>query len=546
MTSAASVDSSKASRSLYALLDLSKALSSVVDLDDLLTAIVEKASAVVEAERTSIFIYDQPRERLWTRVAQGVDKGTTIEVPLGAGVAGDVARTRAMTNIDDAYADPRFNSDHDQKSGFRTRAILCAPVLDSKNRLLGVIQSINKATAARFDEHDETLMNALAAHVAVAIERAQGTEIEIANERFEEALRVANEIQMRMLPSGTVELPPDAAFAIHAYIRPAKQVGGDLYDFFWTDERLSFCIGDVTGKGVGAALVMAVTKTLFHAHASMLDDPAELMSAMNATLYAETDPAMFVTAFCGVLDLRSGRLRYANAGHDRPLIVSAGKEPTRLESKSGLPLGVLPNFKYLVEEIDFESGDAMFLYTDGVTEATNRDEDMFGIERVRAAITTRDPSKMIRNVVENVDGFVQQAPQADDLTILAIQFLGHRATFRRDMAELDRVFAFVASASDRSIDLAVEEIFTNFVRHNASGAGEIEITLVRNDDDVEVRLIDPDTPPFDIHREPDVNAPLEQRTPGGLGLYLTRKMMDRFDYSYENRVATITLRKRVG
>src|SRR4029077_3660477 len=121
----------------------------------------------------------------------------------------------------------------------------------------------------------------------------------------------------------TVSLPDDAPFAIQAFIRPAKLVGGDLYDFTWTEDRVFFCIGDVTGKGVAAALVMAMTKTLLRAHAAFQDDPAQILSAVNARLYEETDPAMFVPAFCGFLDLRDGRLRYSNAGHEPPLLRSS-------------------------------------------------------------------------------------------------------------------------------------------------------------------------------------------------------------------------------
>ena len=545
------VDSDKAARALYALLELSKALSSVVDLDHLLTVIVEKASAVVDAERTSVFIYDADKDRLWSRVAQGIESGT-IELPLGTGIVGEVARTRRLANIPDAYRDPRFNREPDQKTGFRTCAILCAPVIDSKGNLLAVIESINKAVGPQFDEHDEMLMHALAAHVAVAIERARATDIQIDNERFEQSLRLANAIQMRMLPSGTVTLPDSAAFALHAHIRPARQVGGDLYDFFWTDDRLAFCIGDVTGKGIGAALVMAVTKTLFRAHAALQTSPAKLMSAANAHLYEETDPTMFVTAFCGFLDLRTGRLRYSNAGHDRPLIVANGKPVQRLQSKSGLPLGVLHDFSYVVEEITLEPGDALFLYTDGVTEATNRAEELFSMERLRGVLdarTSQEPPELIRSVLANVDRFAEGTAQADDITMLCLQFRGaeNLGKFRRDMADLDRVFEFVGRfVSDRSIDLAVEEIFTNFVRHNAEGAGNIEIRLRRADNDVTIVLIDRDTPKFDMMPEPDVTQPLEERTPGGLGLFLTRKMMDRVDYKHENRVGIVTLHKKVG
>ncbi len=405
------VDSDKAARALYALLELSKALSFEVDLDHLLSVIVDHASAVVDAERTLIFVYEPSTERLWSTVATGLQT-TTIEVAIGSGVVGDVAKTLKLTNIVDGG-----------------QPILCAPVIDSKGELLGVIQSVNKTTGSRFDQQDESLMRALATHVAVAMERARLTQVHVENERFEQSLRLASEIQMRMLPDGVVKLPPSARFAIRAHIRPAKQVGGDLYDFFWNDSRLWFCIGDVTGKGLGAALVMAVTKTLFRANAAFQDDPAKVMSAASARLYEETDPSMFVTAFCGFLDLSDGRLLYSNAGHDRGLMVSVGKPVHPLESKVGLPLGVLPNFTYLAEETILKEEDALFLYTDGVTDAVNRAEELFQMERLRQVLEacgTGEPSILLPAVLETVDRFAEGTPQADDLTMLCVQYLGGR------------------------------------------------------------------------------------------------------------------------
>lgn len=242
----------------------------------------------------------------------------------------------------------------------------------------------------------------------------------------DETLRVASEIQMRMLPSGVVNLPPASPFAIRAHIRPARLVGGDLYDFFWTNDRLYFCVGDVAGKGVGAALIMAVTKTLFRAHASMQDDPAKVLSAANARLFEETDPSMFVTAFCGFLDLSSGRLLFSNAGQDRPLLVRGG-EAQPLESNAGIPLGVLPKFTYVVEECVLTPNDAIFLYTDGITDATNRREELFKLERLREVLDacgTSDPSYVVPAVMESVDLFAEGMPQADDLTMLCVQYRG--------------------------------------------------------------------------------------------------------------------------
>lgn len=553
----------KAARALYSLLELSKALSSVVDLDDLLRVIVEKSSAVVEAERTTVFILDPEREQLWSRVAQGISE-ITIEVPLGTGVVGEVARSRAMTNIPDAYADPRFNREIDQKTSFRTRSILCAPVIDSKGRLLGVIESINKITAAAFDAEDETLMAALAAHAAVAIQRTQATEVQLENERFEQSLRVANEIQMRMLPKGEITLPDDAAFALRAYIRPAKQVGGDLYDFFWTRDDLRFCIGDVTGKGIGAALVMAVTKTLFRAHATLQDDPARLMSAINERIYEDTDPAMFVTAFCGFLDLHTGRLVYTNAGHDRPLLFSPAKTVQRIDSKSGLPLGVLPKFSYLSQEIVLDAGDTLFLYTDGVTEATDKAAQLFSFERLGAVLEDlrgNDPSSIVTTVSERVDSFAGGTAQADDITMLCIRYLGAKqgaaAKFPRVAGGLQDVMRFVTpfldsigAASDvrYAVELSVEELFTNFVRHNASGKEEIEIRLQRTDDGLTIAMTDFDAPRFDINTDapdPGVDRSLDEREPGGLGLFLIKKLMDRVEYHHDGTVGTVTLHKRM-
>ncbi|HXI11193.1 MAG TPA: SpoIIE family protein phosphatase [Thermoanaerobaculia bacterium] len=558
----------KNSRALYALLELSKALSSEVDLDDLLRVIVEKASSVMEAERTSIFVFDVLQNRLWTRVAQGLGD-TKIELAVGSGVAGDVARTLALSNIEDAYLDPRFNPESDRRTGYRTRSILSAPVLDSHGNLLGVIQSVNKTTARTFDSEDELLMLALASHVAVAMERARLIGVYLENERLEESLKVAHEIQMRMLPAGAVTLPEDSPFNLHASIRPARQVGGDLYDFFWDDERLYFCIGDVAGKGVGSALVMALTKTLFRANARFLPDPAEVMTAVNARLHEETDPTMFVTAFCGFLDLRDGRLLFSNAGHDRPLVLRKGTLPRVLESIPGLALGVLPQFTYVLQETKLLAGESLFLYTDGVTDADNPGEEMFSLQRMLSTLeggSPRNPSEAIAIMTRSVDEFSAGAQQVDDITMLCVQYRGRvtprepsgvNGSFRRSIDSLPGIFQMAGRfrTSEKlddelgfAIDFGLEEIFTNMVKYNAAGDGEIRIELMNRDGEIVVALTDPDAPRFDINRDAadvDISEPLETRTPGGLGIHLVKKMMDRVEYSHENRTARITMVKRV-
>lgn len=423
--SAASIPVDRTARALYALLDLSKALGSEVDLDALLSVIVEKASSVVEAERTSIFVYDAGRDALWSHHGQGIT--TIIELPMGSGIAGDVGRTMRPANVADAYADPRFNREADERSGFRTRSVIAAPILDSAGRLLGVVQSVNKMTAPRFDEHDESLMGAIASHIAVAMERARLTSSFIEHERMSEALKLASEIQMRMLPPGAMAVGTDTPFELHAFIRPARMVGGDLYDFAANGDRLYFCVGDVSGKGIGSALVMALTKTLFRANVPYYDDAARLTEAVNLRLCEDTGPTIFVTAFCGFLDLRSGLLRFCNAGHDRPFILRADGSAELLQSKPGLALGVVPTFRYSLQELTLREGEALFLYTDGVTEATNRKDELFSIERLHEALEQSGKAsalRLIAGVTENIEHFVEGAPQSDDLTMMCVRYRG--------------------------------------------------------------------------------------------------------------------------
>lgn len=415
----------RTARSLYALLDLSKALGSEVDLDALLSVIVEKTSAVVEAERTSIFVYDAGRDILWSHRGQGIT--ATIELPMGSGIAGDVARTLRASNVADAYDDPRFNHDSDNRSGFRTRSVIAAPILDSSGRLLGVVQSVNKTTAVRFDTHDDSLMTAIASHIAAAMERARLTASFIEHERLSEALKLASDIQMRMLPPGSMMVGADGPFEIHAYIRPARMVGGDLYDFAVNGDRLYFCIGDVSGKGIGSALVMALTKTLFRANVPYYEDVARLTEAVNVRLCEDTGPTIFVTAFCGYLDLQNGTVRFCNAGHDRPFVLRPDGSAALLQSKPGLALGVLPNFRYQLQELKLQKGEALFLYTDGVTEATNDREELFSLERLQESLEATGAAsalRLIAGVTEDVERFVQSAPQSDDLTMMCVRYRG--------------------------------------------------------------------------------------------------------------------------
>jgi sigma-B regulation protein RsbU (phosphoserine phosphatase) len=533
-------------RALYALLDLSKALSSEVDLDSLLSVIVERAGSVVEADAATIFVYDGARNVLWSRAGHEI-----VEIPAGQGVVGEVALTGNAANI--AFVDAN------------TQSMLAAPIIDSEGNLLGVVQCTNKVTAERFDEIDEGLIVTVASHIAAAMERAKLTASYLEHERMAEALNLASDIQMRMLPRANLDLGDDAPYEINTFIRPARMVGGDLYDFAQSGQRLYFCIGDVAGKGIGSALVMALTKTLFRANVAYYDDAARLTAAVNVRLCEETGPTMFVTAFCGYLDLDTGVLLFCNAGHDRPFLIRADGTLELLESKPGLALGVLPQFNYPLQQMTLEAGDAIFLYTDGVTDATNSSDQLFTVDRLREALTGTAGASALRVIAEAtnaVDRFVERAPQADDLTMMCIRFRGRpmhvsiEVARRMDalpdvMGIVDMFFADKKADSKLrfAIELSLEEIFTNVVRHNGEGLGPIRVELGIRGNEAVVRITDFDADRFDITTdapEVDTTRPLHERTPGGLGVHLVKKMMDRIEYSHRNRTGTITLYKEIG
>ena len=234
-------------------------------------------------------------------------------------------------------------------------------------------------------------------------------------------LNVAHSIQMSMIPKTFPAFPDRKDIEVYASLTPAKAVGGDLYDFFIQDEKLLFCIGDVSGKGVPAALVMAVTRTLFRNIAAHIDKPSHIVEMMNANISEGNDNCMFVTLFAGVLDLQTGHLCYCNAGHEAPYLLTE-EHASLLPCDHNLPVGIMPDMKYSEQETALASGTTVFLYTDGLTEAESGEKELFGRQRVDDAIKTANtsPKELIEVMIDAVQQYVGDTEQSDDLTLLAI------------------------------------------------------------------------------------------------------------------------------
>ena len=252
-----------------------------------------------------------------------------------------------------------------------------------------------------------------------------------AKERIESELKIAHTIQMNFLPKKFPPFPEKDEFEIYASLEPAKEVGGDLYDFFLIDDdHLFFSIGDVSGKGVPAALFMAVTKTLIKGIAGRDITPSEILGAVNTELCIDNESSMFVTFFCGILNFRTGEMLFSNAGHNPPVLIRAEGEVVWLEMPEGNMLGVFEDARFETARLVMKPEDALLLYTDGVTEAMNREKLFFSDDALLAAVAScRDasPAAMIHAVIAEVKAFTVDEPPSDDLTVLAIKFKGKSA-----------------------------------------------------------------------------------------------------------------------
>ena len=244
---------------------------------------------------------------------------------------------------------------------------------------------------------------------------------------MESELKIAHDIQMSMLPKTFPPYPERNDIDIYGSLKPAKGVGGDLFDFYIRDEKLIFCIGDVSGKGVPASLFMAVTRSLFRNISAHVAIPSEIMRTLNNTMSESNETNMFVTVFIGVLDLKTGLLRYCNAGHDAPLLV--GRDVGALSCEPNLPIGVVAGYEYTQQEVSIDPKTTIFLFTDGLNEAENYEHAQFGDMRIwnMAKLLLDEqrhqPKHMIDAMTNAVHTFVGDAEQSDDLTMLAIQYM---------------------------------------------------------------------------------------------------------------------------
>lgn len=374
-------------------------------------------------------------------------------------------------------------------------------------------------------------------------------------ERIESELNIAREIQMGMVPKTFPPYPERDDIDLYAVLYPAKEIGGDLYDFFIKDDRLFFAIGDVSGKGVPASLLMAVTRSHFRSVASTLKDPAKIIESMNKALAETNETNMFVTIFTGILDLKTGVMSYSNAGHNPPLLLGPSGKVTRMNPDPNLPIGLFDTFEYSKAEITLEPCTTLLLYTDGITEAEDRDKQLYGEQRLIQSLTAQNGESaqdIVLGVYRDVERHVQDAVQSDDLTILAVKYYGnnspchpysHTLRIENKVSEIEKLTRFTDSVCSEagldsntamSINLALEEAVSNVIFYAFPG-GETgnSITVRYNKEGRELHFCISDRGvPFDptAKAQADITLSAEDRKIGGLGIFLVRQIMDRVEY----------------
>ena len=384
-------------------------------------------------------------------------------------------------------------------------------------------------------------------------------------ERISSELSVARDIQKQMLARKNSVSRDDVD--VSGLLLPAREVGGDLFDYLVRDEKLFFCIGDVSGKGVPSAMVMAVVHSLFQAVTVHENNPARMMQFVNESSCKGNESNMFVTLFFGVLDLPTGRLRYCNAGHDKPIMIVDGQLMPESQ-KPNLPIGIFEDVKYEVHEVLLPAGATLFLYTDGVTEARNSQLTLFGLDRLHAALQTAsgEPQQLMLQVADAVRQFVGDAEQSDDLTMLAIHYtpkvekdiLNETLTLKNDPRQVSQLSTFVKDVLARALSdekqrgeirLAVEEAVVNVMEYAYPTAVEGDVTIDAKFDGQWVKFVISDSGiAFDPTKASDADTTLsaEDRPIGGLGILLVRRLMDSINYERVDGRNILTLKKKVN
>jgi len=401
------------------ILEVSRNLARPMELKTMLTEVAQAACDVLDAERCTVWLFDEKAGEYHTEVVIGMD---SIRIPADRGLVGTCGRTRQVVNVPDCYADPRFDQSVDKGSGYRTRCMLSVPLVGLDEALIGVLQILNRR-GGPFPDSDVETATALSAQCAVALQRARMLEELLVKERLQREMNVARQIQSGTFPRS---MPSIEGYDIDGSSHPAEETGGDTFDVVaLEDGRQALLLADATGHGVGPALSVTQVRSMLRMSARIGFDLSSAFMAINRQLTEDLPPERFVTAFLGVLEPRENRVRFLSGGQGPLMHYHAAEDRLELIKPSTMPLGVLADLPGVKEQcVEMMPGDIFALITDGILEAENSDEVDFGVERCEDILREhggRSMAELRQIILAETEAFAAPGPQADDMTILLVK-----------------------------------------------------------------------------------------------------------------------------
>jgi len=405
---------------LQLILGVTRSLAAPFELGAMLAEVISAAQQVLRAERASVWLHDPDKGELAVRVADDIHG---IRIAVGTGLVGACARDRVTINVPDCYADPRFDRSVDRRTGFRTRCSLTLPLIDHRDVLVGVMQVINRDGGV-FDAADETLAQALAAQCAVALTRVRMTAAVIEGERLRQELEMARIVQMSSLPA---TLPQLAGYDLYGEFLPAEATGGDTFDLELIEQGLLIVLGDATGHGIAPALAVTQMHAMLRMAFRLGADLEGAFRQVNDQLAQSLPDGRFVTAFIGLLNPATHRLRFLSGGQGPILHYRAPDGAIEVYGATSFPMGAMPlaTLRPAIE-IDLVPGDFLAVMSDGIYEYENPEGELFGRTRVEALLrehSAQPASVLSARMLVAVREFAREAPQADDVTAVFVKRL---------------------------------------------------------------------------------------------------------------------------
>ncbi len=410
---------------LNLLMGLIGKINSNIDVESMLHEIMVAAKKIMDTEASSLFILSEDKKELTLTVPAGpfTAELSGKSIPANAGISGWTVQYRQALIIDDVQNDPRFSGELIGDQQFESKNMICVPLINHNNQVIGALQAINKKNNSDFKTSDIHLFQALANHAAIAIETTLLQKQRVEKELLDKELDVARTIQSGFWPKKIPEIPN---YQISGYSRAAKSVGGDYFDYIEipNSDNWGFTVADVSGKGVPASLLMATMRASLRSHVENNRSVVDSMKLVNKIIYEDSPLDKFITAIYGVLDTNKNTYRYVNAGHNNPILVKPKEKKIEHLNTSGVMLGIVNPIEFQEFVIEINVGEKLVIFSDGIPEAVNTEEEFFEDERLEQWLIDNSElgaSQMMAKLLDTLYNFTNGADQSDDITLIIIE-----------------------------------------------------------------------------------------------------------------------------